>query len=374
MRKLNMIRTGFSTLVTLLFLALLAGCAASPEKHLGIDGPSDQRWSREKANQWYDQLPWLVGVNFLPSTAINQLEMWQESSFDPETIDRELGWAADFGVNTVRVYLHDLAWEADPKGFLERIDTFLSIADKHGIKPNFVFFDDCWNPTAEIGGQPAPKPGVHNSGWVQSPVASVKDQPENWGRLETYVTGVVSRFANDDRILYWDVYNEPGNTGREEKSLPLLQKAFAWVRAGNPSQPVTAGIWNWSEGFELLNAYQKMHSDIITFHQYNDLAAMERSIHEMQGMGRPVICTEWMARTNDSLVESHLPLLKQENVGAINWGLVSGKSNTIFPWGSEPGSPEPELWFHDLLHRDGSPYKQSEIDIFKTLTEDNPTY
>lgn len=334
----------------------------------------DKRWSRDRANEWYDNQPWLVGVNFLPSTAINQLEMWQEESFDPETIDRELGWAADFGVNTVRVYLHDLAWEADPEGFLDRMDQFLSIAASHGIRPNFVFFDDCWNPTAKMGPQPDPKPGVHNSGWVQSPVAAEKDNPQNWDRLEEYVTSVVSHFSDDDRVLYWDVYNEPGNNGREEKSLPLLKKAFLWVRSAEPSQPVTAGLWNWSSGFETLNAYQMAHSDIITFHEYHDLDEMERSIHAMQVMGRPVICTEWMARTLNSRVETHLPLLKKENVGAISWGLVSGKSNTIYPWGSEEGSTEPDLWFHDLLRQDGTPYKPEEIAVFKKLTADNEHY
>ena len=363
-------------LISALVLAL-AACALHPSDTTQVavaDTEADQRWSREKANKWYSNQPWLVGANFLPSTAINQLEMWQAATFDPETIDRELGWAADFGMNTVRVYLHDLAWEADPEGFLDRMDQFLTIATSHGIKPNFVFFDDCWNPTAEIGLQPEPKPGVHNSGWVQSPVLAEKDKPENWGRLEAYVTAVVTRFANDDRVLYWDVYNEPGNKGREEKSLPLLKKAFAWVRAAEPSQPVTAGIWNWSAGFETLNAYQKAHSDIITFHQYHELDQLERYTHEMQALGRPVICTEWMARTNGSRVETHLAFLKDGNVGAINWGLVNGKSNTIFPWGSKEGSSEPELWFHDLLQKDGTPYKQSEIDVFKKLTAGNESF
>ena len=364
------------SLILALVLALTACTHKPAENSKAADAEADisARWSREKANQWYDDQPWLVGVNFLPSTAINQLEMWQEASFDPTTIDRELGWAADFGVNTVRVYLHDLAWEVDPEGFLNRMDQFLDIAASHGIKPNFVFFDDCWNPTAETGPQPEPKPGVHNSGWVQSPVAAEKDKPENWGRLQAYVTAVVTRFADDDRVLYWDVYNEPGNSGRQIKSLPLLEKAFAWVRATKPSQPVTAGIWNWSAGFEELNAYQKAHSDIITFHQYHSLEDLERYTHEMQALGRPVICTEWMARTKGSRVETHLPFLKSENVGAINWGLVNGKSNTIYPWGSKEGGPEPELWFHDLLHKDGSAYMPSEIEVFKKLTAGNESY
>ena len=97
--------------------------------------------------------PWSFGCNFIPSTAINQLEMWQADTFDPETIDRELGWAAGIGMNLVRVYLHDLLWLDDKNGFLERMERFLEIASSHGIKAMFVFFDDCWRDEFKSGKQ-----------------------------------------------------------------------------------------------------------------------------------------------------------------------------------------------------------------------------
>src|SRR5690348_4538476 len=122
-------------------------------------------WSAEKANTWYSQHKWICGANFLPSNAINQLEMWQAQTFDPATIDRELGWAADIGFNTVRTFLHDLAWEVDPCGFKQRLSQFLEIASRHGIRPMLVIFDDCWNSDPKIGPQPVPQAGVHNSGW-----------------------------------------------------------------------------------------------------------------------------------------------------------------------------------------------------------------
>ncbi len=327
-----------------------------------------QRWSQERIEQWHNKQPWIVGANFLPSTAINQLEMWQAKTFDPETIDRELGWAADLGMNTVRVYLHDLAWQADAQGFKKRIDIFLSIADKHQIKPTFVFFDDCWNPTASIGTQPEPIQGIHNSGWLQSPEALVKDDPQQWLRLEQYVKDIVSHFAQDERILYWDVYNEPGNESRFGKSLPLLKKAFLWVRTINPSQPITAGVWDDSFLFDKLNAYQLAASDIITFHNYNGAENLAEKIAELKTHNRPLICTEWLARTNDSNVATHLPIFKSEKVGAINWGLVTGKSNTIYSWGSEEGSGEPKIWFHDLLRKNGQAFDESETALFKKLS------
>jgi hypothetical protein len=323
------------------------------------------RWSKEKANDWYKQQPWLVGCNFTPSTAINQLEMWQADTFDPKTIDRELGWAEKTGMNTVRVYLHDLAWQADAAGFKKRINEYLTIADHHGIRTLFVIFDDCWNKNPKIGKQPAPKPGVHNSGWVQSPSDAVVLDPKAWPRLERYVTDIFKTFGRDGRVLLWDLYNEPGNAKLGEKSLPLLEAAFRWARAAEPTQPLTAGLWFDNKA---LSDFQLANSDVITFHNYNDAESLKKRIAELKKHGRPVICTEWLRRTGGSLVQTHLPLFKAEKVGCYNWGLVSGKTQTIYPWGSKEGSPEPKVWFHDLFRTDGTPFDAAEIDLFRTLT------
>ena len=185
-----------------LLLALLLGvaCASADESAVQTVGPQP-RWTVDRASAWYAQRPWIVGCNFIPSTAVNQLEMWQADTFDPSTIDRELGWAAGLGMNAVRVFLHDLAWEADAAGFVDRIDRMLGIANRHGIRVMFVLFDDCWNDNPKAGSQPEPVPGVHNSGWLQSPGKSVVNRPESWPRLERYVKAIISRFAHDDRVL-----------------------------------------------------------------------------------------------------------------------------------------------------------------------------
>lgn len=323
-------------------------------------------WSVEKANEWYARQPWLVGCNFIPSHAINQLEMWQAETFDPGAIERELGWAADIGFNTVRTFLHDLAWDADADGFKRRIDLFLDIASRHGIRPILVFFDDCWNGDPRIGSQPTPKPGVHNSGWVQSPgIAVVNQDASAWGRLETYVTDILRAFADDRRILLWDLYNEPGNSQNGEKSLPFLKSVFQWARAVAPSQPLTAGVWFENEP---LNDFQLEASDVITFHNYRMPSELETTIAELKSHKRPLICTEWMARSCGSLVSTNLPIFARENVGCINWGLVSGKTNTIYPWQDLAIVANPEMWFHDLFHADGTPYDQSETDLFRQFT------
>jgi hypothetical protein len=331
------------------------------------------RWSIEKANEWYARQPWLVGCNFIPSNAINQLEMWQADTFDPATIDRELGWAAALGFNTVRTFLHNLAWEADPNGFKQRISQFLDIASRHRIRPMFVIFDDCWNSDPKVGPQPAPKSGVHNSGWVQSPGVAIANRgPVAWSRLETYVKDILGSFVDDQRILLWDLYNEPGNSSNKEKSLPLVKAVFKWAREINPSQPLTVGVWFDNRP---LNKFQLSASDIITFHHYWEPEKLEREIRKLKAYGRPVICTEWMARTTGSLVKTNLPVFARENVGCFNWGLVAGKTNTIYQWKELIALKQsievqigPEVWFHDLFCADGTPYDQTEIEIFKKLT------
>ena len=345
-------------------LIILLGAAISFSQQ-----PDDARWPADKATAWYGRQPWLVGCNFIPSTAINQLEMWQEDTFDPETIDRELGWAAQkLGFNTVRVFLHDLVYEADPKGFKDRLEKYLQIADKHKIRSMLVFFDDVWNPEPKLGKQPEPRPGVHNSAWMRSPGPKVVNDPESWPRLECYVTDILKTFAKDNRIVLWDLYNEPGNEKQVNKSLPLLKEVFAWARKVSPEQPLSVGLWRYDKDFKELNDFQLAASDVVTFHHYGNAKDLRRLIGDLKKHGRPVICTEWMARTNKSLVDANLPVFFKEEVGCYNWGLVSGKTQTIFPWGSKEGSPEPKVWFHDLFRADGTPFDAKEIYLFRTLT------
>lgn len=333
----------------------------------GQESQKFNRWSEEKANAWYAQQGWLVGCNYIPSTAINQLEMWQAETFDSQTIDRGLSWAEDLGFNTARVYLHHLAWQIDPQGFKARMNKYLNIANKHGIKTLFVFFDDCWSPEYHAGKQPEPKTGIHNSGWVRDPGNRLFKHPKLMDTLKVYVTDILKTFGNDKRILAWDLYNEPGNSGLGDKSMPLLKNVFIWAREVNPSQPVTSGVWNPS--LKQYNRFQLSHSDIITYHNYENEKKHKAAIDTLKKYHRPMICTEYMARPRNSRFQNILPLLKENNIGAINWGFVAGKTNTIYAWDKPmPDGSEPKIWFHDILRKDGSPYNPAEIELIKSLT------
>jgi hypothetical protein len=345
-----------------------------------------QRWSEEKANNWYKQQPWLVGSNFIPANAINQLEMWQADTFDPQEIDKELGWAEGLGMNTMRVFLHDLLWQQDAQGFKHRLDTFLAIAAKHHIRPVLVLFDSVWDPFPKLGAQRPPIPGVHNSGWVQSPGAVALADLAQIPRLKAYVQGVVGAFASDPRVLAWDLWNEPDNTngGAYGKAEPknkkdlvsvLLPQVFAWARAENPSQPLTSAVWqgDWYplDTLEAIPRIQLEESDVISFHNYDWPEAFEKRIATLQIYRRPILCSEYMARPVGSTFDTILPIAHKFGVGAINWGLVVGKTQTNLPWESWEHpyiENDPPVWFHEVFWPDGRPYREQEAKIIRGLT------
>ena len=370
-------------------LALLTVLAcfrpAAAEEHEPVaDAPG--RWSREQAAAWYAAQPWLVGCNYIPSTAINQLEMFQADTFDPKTIDRELALAQGLGFNSVRVFLHDLLWLQDREGFLGRCDEFLSIADRHGIGVMFVLFDSCWHPQPRLGPQPEPLPFTHNSGWVQGPGAEALQDPAARPRLREYVLGVVGRFADDPRVVVWDVWNEPDNLdggavkrpGLEPKNKvalvnALLPEAFAWAREAKPTQPLTSGVWRDSDNVTKLDTCKRIqiaHSDVVSFHSYGDAASLGRCIENLSAYGRPLLCTEFMARPNKSTFEPHLGIMKEQKVAAYCWGFINGKSQTIYPWDSwkKAYTAAPPVWFHDVLQPDGTPFSQDEVACIRGVT------
>jgi Cellulase (glycosyl hydrolase family 5) len=360
-----------------LVLALGATLARAPHASADVG-----RWPADRANAWYQAQGWLVGANYIPANAINQLEMFQAATYEPRRIDGELTVARRIGFNTVRVFLHDLLWAQDKEGFARRLAQFVAIAASHGIKPLFVLFDSCWDPNPVLGPQRAPTPGVHNSGWVQSPGAAHLADPGYQRVLYDYVTGVVSLFRNDNRVLGWDLWNEPDNPAKVYRNVEskdkqklvaaLLPQVFQWARAVGPMQPLTSGVWqgSWGAGRSAISGIQLDNSDVITFHSYAKPSEFEARIAELAPLGRPILCTEYLARPLGSTVEGILPIAQRHNVGAYTWGMVAGKTQTYLPWDSwdHPYPATPKTWFSDLVTPDGVPYQNSEIQTIQKLT------
>ena len=381
-------------LICIIFLSLIfIQCQKSPSP------VADYRWTEERAWQWHSENGWMVGTNFNPSTSINQLEFWQEDTYDPETIERELEWSAELGMNMHRVYLHNLLWDQDSIGFLERVDNYLNISESKDIKTLFVLLDDVWHPVPKLGKQPEPIPFVHNSGWVQAPGSEILGDSSRHDELKNYVKGVISHFADDKRVVGWDLYNEPDNVassdpenlvnninfrglnrGPEVKekhiySLSLLKKIFMWAREVNPSQPLTVGLWKDSETWNDIDNLSEIdrfaisNSDVISFHAYGDLEETRKKIEDLEQFNRPLLCTEYLARGEQNTFQIMLPLFKEKEIAAVNWGFVAGKTNTAFPWSSWQVEFDslPKIWHHDIYLPDKTPYDEKEIAFLKNI-------
>ena len=381
-------------LICIIFLSLIfIQCQKSPSP------VADYRWTEERAWQWHNENGWMVGTNFNPSTSINQLEFWQEDTYDPETIERELEWSAELGMNMHRVYLHNLLWDQDSIGFLERVDNYLNISESKDIKTLFVLLDDVWHPVPKLGKQPEPIPFVHNSGWVQAPGSEILGDSSRHDELKNYVKGVISHFADDKRVVGWDLYNEPDNVassdpenlvnninfrglnrGPEVKekhiySLSLLKKIFMWAREVNPSQPLTVGLWKDSEtwndidSLSAIDRFAISNSDVISFHAYGDLEETMKKVEDLEQFNRPLLCTEYLARGEQNTFQIMLPLFKEKEIAAVNWGFVAGKTNTAFPWSSWQVEFDslPKIWHHDIYLPDKTPYDEKEIAFLKNI-------
>ena len=358
----------------------------------GSDGSSTP-WRPLEARRWARRTAWPIGVCYTTSTAVNQLEMWQRATFDPKRVEVELGWAEDLGLNALRVFLHPFLWRSGPRGFTDRIRRFLSIAERHGQRVLPVLLDSCWDPDPRAGPQLSPRPGVCMSRWVQGPGRATLEDPTEHGLIEEYVRGVVREFGDDDRVLGWDIWNEPDHLpdsqtaaefgAREsprklEIVAELLPRAFGWARIEHPRQPLTSGVWNgrWDsvDNLRPIERIQLTQSDVVSFHCYAPPREFEQRVTWLESFRRPVWCTEFMARGEGSTFEGILPVARERGVGAWSWGFVAGRTQSYLPWDSwvEPYvGRTPVRWFHDVLRSDGSPYDSSEIELIRAVTKAN---
>lgn len=337
------------------------------------------RWTEERANAWYEAHEWPVGCDYVPAYAGNQLQMWQSSTWNPQAIDAELDLAQDLGFNTLRIFLHHKLWEAERDAFFSHIDEFLRIADSHGMSTLMTIFTNGGSQEREIDEDISPVKGIHNSIWAQTPGQDIINDPARWDMVERYEKDLLTRFADDSRIIAWCLYNEPENVPACH-TLPLMKKVFQWAREVAPSQPVTATIITnpftrkvkYYERFPLIT-FSCENSDILSYHCYDSPQDHEDFLKMLRPFNRPIFCTEYLGRTRGSLFETTLPILRENKVAAYSFGLVNGATQCQYEWNKVedgvkiPFGEEPELWFHDIFRADGSPWSEDEVKAIKVL-------
>lgn len=325
------------------------------------------RWGKKRVWLWYEQIGVLKGVNYIPRHAVNSTEMWQAETFDKEVIDEELRWAREAGYTAIRVQLQYVVWQSGPDEFFDRVDRLLDLARKHELWVVPVLFDDqnVANRGPTAGPQPEPAPGVHNSQWTPSPGSSKVVDREEWPNLKAYVQGVVGEFEDDDRVAYWDLYNRTGDDESWEKSLPLMDQTFVWTREVDPDQPLAVAAW--TRYGSAMSARMLERSDIITFQSFEDGDYVEALIQMLNKYDRPVICSDWLLRTQGSTFEELLPVFSAHRVGWFNRGLVHGKTQQWIQQAAFRSDADPDIWQHDVLKEDGRPYDEKEAELIKSF-------
>lgn len=351
---------------------------------------ANRQWTPEEAWAWYDKVGWQVGCNYVPKASINGIETWQEEGFEQQFAGmlKELDLMQSIGYNTVRMGVPMFVWVHQRDGFIARYKRFLDALGERGITMMPVFFGDCVAPkemqgTPRFGPQRQPIKGYHGGAPGLSSMDymvgyNATDDPESWPEYEAFVRDIVTTFKDDERIIAWDIWNEPGNHNRNSKSYPFMKRVFDLCREIDPIQPLTAGSWcNYPYGyFEYPLEFQPIElkamelSDVVSYHYYGNAEISEKLIQELnEKYKRPLFITEWLHRCFHQTVKSHLPLFKKYRVSCYDWGLVAGKTQTYEPWDSirDMDNVDLTVWQHDLFHEDFTPYDPEEIALIMEL-------
>ena len=352
-------------------------------------------WSKERAWAWYNARPWIRGCNFMGSDCVNRIDQWQEYKFEEKlaTADREFALMASIGYNSVRLILEYEVWDRQHDGFMERLERYLATAWKHGISAMLCLSNECAvrTPTFQpaVFGEQLWQPGFHGGrewGTWYTHGSDVRynllDDPEVAPKYYEMVREIISTYAHDERVVVWNLMNEPGN-GRGTKSLPHLAKFFEIGREIAPDQPLCADVWRGMKNCRATTEIEQFaldNSDVVSFHSYQSYDANIMLLHQLRKLGRPALNTEWLHRISGQRVQDIFPLYFLEHIGCYNWGFVAGKYGTNEPaqviWQKYEKDGYDAVkhldftkWQHDLYRPGGRfPYDPAEIEVIKKYT------
>lgn len=348
-----------------------------------------EKWTKERAWEWYNKQPWIRGFCYYPSCCLNMIEMWQEYNWDKvkATMEKEMAIAKEWGFNAVRILtLFDLYLD-QPEAHLNHLEEFIQICDKNQIKVMVCIGNDCLvsksNYKKPSYGEQEYDLGYHSGKAISphivmnEPGYALADEPEYFDLYLEYVEAIISKYAKDERVLLWDIYNEPGNSRRGMMSYKVMEESFKIARKYDTIQPCAACCWSYNEKDE---PYKEIElkalemSDVILYHGYMNYKKHKRTVKFLKKTyERPLFNTEWLHRIWHNDVEHFFPYFRKNKIAAFNWGFVRGKSQTNEPW--EWLFNEYHLghgkdwdftkWQHDLIRSNLEPYDFKEYEIIK---------
>lgn len=351
-----------------------------------------EKWSKEKAWEWYNQFPWIRGFCYYPSCCVNRIEMWQEYGWDKvkPVIDSELKLAKEWGFNAIRIGGALELYIDQKESYLKHIDEVIEMADKYGIYVMWTFGGDC---VVQKQNYSWPKYGPqdfdfgYHSGRANSPHVvmhqpgyNLIDEPEYEEEFYEMIRTIVSKYKDDKRIIVWDIFNEAGNSLRGMMSYRVIKNAFDIARSYNPIQPCASCCWSYDKDrhpFKEIELKMLDMSDIILYHCYENYESSVEVIRFLkEKYDRPMMNTEWLHRIWHNNVEDLFPLFRKEKIGCFSWGWVTGKSQTREPWewlfneydNGKGRDWDFTKWQHDLVRPNLRPYDYKEYEIIKRET------
>ena len=351
----------------------------------------NKRYSEIEIKKWYESLPWLRGSNFLPSNVINRLDMYQSYKSDEHlrVSDIELDLHEKIGFNTVRLWLDFDCYYLEKEKYLEILEEYISLCDKHHQLVMLVLAHEEDLPYDTFKAKELGEQRKYYNHFNRDYPQYYEMAPRKKHYLEfdetrdlflEMIDVVVNKYKNDKRIIAWNIYNEPGIT-IGNRAIPLLELLFDKVRKINPIQPLSADIWRDVDENGIPYSPEERKalelSDFISFHSYNKYPSFTKKIEALEKHNRPIIVTEWLQRINHNNVEDIYPYLAKKRIGAYCWGFVEGDTFTNEPW--ENLWKEIEInpnydydfskWQHNLFRRNLHPYIPKEIELIKKINE-----
>lgn len=351
-----------------------------------------EKWTCEQANAWYQKIGWLRGCNFIGSDCANRLDMWQKYDCEAKlaTAERELALCQKIGFNTVRLWANFDVYYAEPDSYMEIFERYIALCAKYGQKVMVVLTHDEDLPRGEEFvpkqmGEQKYALGVHQGRFPTPPEMKAKktkhymEYPQLREKFLEMVKRTVSKYARDERIICWNIYNEPG-IGIQDRCVEILKALFEAVRAEDPIQPLCADLWGSIKDGVIPSKGEKLAlelSDIISFHSYQSYEKLVAEIRFLQRFNRPLFLTEWLHRINHNNVQEIYPLLYLANVSNYCWGFVVGKTQTHEPWTSLWEQWDQGVgarydftkWQHDLFRPNLRPYDPNEIVLIEKFNQ-----
>lgn len=321
-----------------------------------------------------------VGSNYTPAYASSPIQFWHD--FRPDVVRKELEAAKkNFGVSMLRVYINTTNYFEDKDALFANLETFIDIADKAGIKPGFVFFsgDHRADGAVYLKGPYKPRPGHHNGRWPSCPQEHEwdKDNPDNFDKFKPYIQDVIRKYRADERVLFWEIHNEPPHGDKRRDA--LKRAGYAWAKELKPIQPVMNcehnGGWGDSEV-----------TDVVSSHVYHCIWGIWNTFADVglkEGNHKGTMFTEagarWKATRRNHAGPTDVMFWLDEHRRKNNkpipgvmlcWELNVGNTNTRWHWvdngytRGEP-DPEPEIPWCGLQWPNGDPVSLAEAQVVR---------